>query len=85
MVHRLLAWIEATLALLCIIVSGGLAAYFYPIWTARRRQPAAARLRVAQGALDTEELIAGSGGGGGAESRNRSQDQRITGISGGDG
>lgn len=88
-VHRLLAWIEATIALLCILVSGGLAAYFYPIWAAHRRQVATDRLRVAEGTLDTaEELIAGSGsgtGGGSAETRSRSQSQRITGISGGTG
>ncbi len=58
-VHRMLAVIEATLVLLCIITSGGVAVYMWPAWVAYLRRRRTAAGSQAEGMLAAEELIGG--------------------------
>lgn len=86
LLRRLLGWIEATLALLCVLVGGCVASYFHHVWAALRQQATAERLQRARGAMGSEQLL---GTGGGGDSSNNAggggtapaSASRITGIS----
>ena len=88
MLRRLLGWIEATLVLLCILVGGGVAAFFHRVWAAQIQQSVSERLRRLGAAQESEQLLdaagSGGGGGGGGGSGTAAVPSRITGISGGE-